>query len=70
MASFSASRTVISFCPEAYPLRANVGAMAAGRKADRKVGRDADEARREAGRRSLEAAIATVAMCERVGLKR
>jgi hypothetical protein len=44
--------------------------MAAGRKADRKVGRDADEARREAGRRSLEAAIAAVAMCERVGLKR
>jgi hypothetical protein len=57
MASFSASRTVISFCPEAYPLRAIDGVMAAARNAGRKAGRGADETRREAGRRSREAAI-------------
>jgi hypothetical protein len=58
MASFSASRTVISFCPDAYPLLATIdGVIAAARKAGRKPGREADDSRREAGRRSLEAAI-------------
>jgi hypothetical protein len=54
MASFSASRTVISFCPDAYPLRAtNDGVRAGARNAGRK-------ARRAAGRRSREAAIVVV----------
>jgi len=58
MASLSASRTVISFWPEAYPLLAIDGVRAAARKAGRKVGagREADS-RREAGRASLAAAI-------------
>ena len=56
MASFSASRTVISFWPDAYPLLAIDGVRAATRKAGRKAGLD-DESRREAGRRTLEAAI-------------
>jgi hypothetical protein len=61
MASFNASRTVISFVPEeAYPLLA-IAAEArkvAGRKAGA-AGREADS-RREAGRNSLEAAIAVM----------
>jgi hypothetical protein len=58
MASLSASRTVISFCPDAYPLLAIDGVMAAARKAGRNAGAGRDaETRREAGRRSLEAAI-------------
>lgn len=58
MASLSASRTVISFCPDAYPLLAIDGVRAAARKAGRKAGACRVEAmRREAGRRSLEAAI-------------
>ena len=61
MASFSASRTVISLAPpsEAYLLATRDGVIAAGRNAGRKAGaaeREADS-RREAGRRSLEAAI-------------
>ena len=59
MASLSASRTVISFWPEAYPLRAIEGVMAAARKAGRKAGRDA-ASRRAAGRVILEAAIVYV----------
>jgi hypothetical protein len=58
MASFRASRTVISFCPDAYPLLAIDGVIAAARKAGRKPGREADDSRREAGRTNLEAAIA------------
>jgi hypothetical protein len=58
MASLSASRTVISFWPDAYPLLATIdGVRAAARKAGRNAGRDADESRREAGRRSREEAI-------------
>jgi hypothetical protein len=61
MASLSASRTVISLTPpsDAYLLATMDGVIAAGRKAGRKAGaagREADS-RREAGRRSLEAAI-------------
>jgi hypothetical protein len=51
MASFRASRTVISFWPVAYDLRANDGVRAGARNAGRKA------ARREAGRRSRAAAI-------------
>jgi hypothetical protein len=58
IASLSASRTVISFWPDAYPLLAIDGVMAAARKAGRKAGAGREaETRREAGRRSLEAAI-------------
>jgi hypothetical protein len=63
MASFSASRTVISFWPEAYPLRAIDGVMAAARNAGRKAGRDA-ASRRAAGRVILEAAI----VCDALGV--
>lgn len=60
MASLSASRTVISFWPDAY-LLAIVGVIAAARKVGRKAGagRDADN-RREAGRTSRDAAIAAI----------
>lgn len=63
MASLSASRTVISFWPEAYPLRAIDGVMAAARNAGRKAGRDA-ASRRAAGRVILEAAI----VCDALGV--
>lgn len=61
MASLRASRTVISFWPDAYPLLAIDGVMAAARKAGRNAGAGRDvDSRREAGRRSLEAAIASI----------
>lgn len=71
MASLSASRTVISFWPDAYPLLAIDGVAAAARKAGRKAGAGrVDAIRREAGRRSLEAAIVRgvrVCGCRRSG---
>lgn len=67
MASLSASRTVISFWPDAYPLLAIDGVAAAARNAGRKAGAGrVDAIRREAGRRSLEAAIVgSVRVCGR-----
>lgn len=59
IASFSASRTVISLTPDAYPRRANVGRAAVLRNALRGAGRAA-AAMRQAGLNSLEAAIAGV----------
>ena len=68
MASLSASRTVISFWPEAYALLAIDGVRAAARKAGRKAGAGREAVRRrEAGRRSLEATMAAIIVEEQRG---